>query len=135
MTYGIFRRKEVLTKSAAELDAYYAAIPDETRRAARRAVVEQGIAAPVARASILALNRTLADVETALADNNWLAGQAYGLADALTPFVSRLDELSLGWCGRTGAHNVWWIVSGSVHLLTRFSAIPTQRARLAAAGR
>ena len=98
VTYGIFRRKEVLTKSAEELEAYYAAIPDESRRAARRAVVEQGIAAPVARNGILALNRTLADMEKALADHAYLTGQDYGLSDAaLTPFVSRLDELSLDW--------------------------------------
>lgn len=38
--YGIFRRKDVMQKSPAELDVYYAAIPDAKRRAQRRSLVE-----------------------------------------------------------------------------------------------
>ena len=50
VTYGTFRRKEILTKSADELAAYYQAIPDPDRRAQRRAVIEQGVDAPLVAA-------------------------------------------------------------------------------------
>lgn len=43
VTYGIFRRKDLMQKSPAELDVYYAAIPDSKRRARRRSLVALGI--------------------------------------------------------------------------------------------
>ena len=47
VTYGLFRRKQILLKSAEELAAYYLDIPDPERRAQRKSVVENGIAAPI----------------------------------------------------------------------------------------
>lgn len=110
VTYGLFRRKAILTKTPEELEAYYLEIPDPERRAQRRAVVEQGIGAPNVRTGFLTLDRMLADMEAALADTGFLTGQGYGLADAaLTPFVSRLDELAMGWMWHQRPHLArWW---------------------------
>ena len=43
VTYGICRREDLMQKSPAELDVYYAAIPDAKRRAKRRSLLELGI--------------------------------------------------------------------------------------------
>ena len=52
----------------------------------------------------------LADMEEALAGNGHLVDGGYGLADAaLTPFVSRLDELAMDWMwARRPNLAGWW---------------------------
>lgn len=110
LTYGTFGRKAVLDKSADELEAYYNAIPDPDRRRRRRSVVDRGIDSPDARRGVQTLDKMLTDLEQTLAEHDFAAGQQYGLADAaLTPFVSRLDELGMDWMWR---HRLavanWW---------------------------
>ena len=110
VTYGLFRRKQILLKSAEELAAYYLDIPDPERRAQRKSVVENGIAAPIVAQAFLTLDGMLADMEEALAENDHLVEGGYGLADAaLTPFVSRLDELAMDWMwARRPNLAGWW---------------------------
>jgi len=110
VTYGIFRRKEVLRQSQAELDAYYATIPDPRRRAQRRSVVEDGIHSGEVTEGLRTLDRMLGDVEVALQETPYLSGASYGLADAaLTPFVSRLNELGFAWMwGSLPRLDAWW---------------------------
>lgn len=127
ITYGIYRRKQVLTKSDADLAIYYTDIPDPDRRAQRRAVVEQGIDAAQTQAGILTLNRMLADLEDALAETPWLSGADYGLADAaLTPFLSRIEELHLDWMWQDMFHVArWWDgVRNRPSFNTVFAAFP-----------
>ena len=73
VTYGLFRRKQILLKSAEELAAYYLYIPETERRAQRRFLVENGIAAPIVAQGFLTLDGMLADMEEALAGNGHLA--------------------------------------------------------------
>ena len=67
VTYRLFRRKEILRKSAEELAAYYLDIPDPERRAKRKSVVEKGIAAPIVAQVFLTLDGMLSDIQEALA--------------------------------------------------------------------
>lgn len=98
VTYGTFRRMEILEQHGDHLEAYYSNIPDPDRRAQRRSVVEQGIRSPHARQGIVTLQQMLVDIEAAVSDQPYLCGAAYSLADAsVTPFVSRLNELALDW--------------------------------------
>ncbi len=99
-----------MLKSAEELAAYYLDIPDPERRAQRKSVVENGIAAPIVAQAFLTLDGMLADMEEALAGNDHLVEGGYGLADAaLTPFVSRLDELAMDWMwARRPNLAGWW---------------------------
>ena len=98
VTYGLFRRKQILLKSAEELAAYYMDIPDPKRRAQRKSIVENGIAAPNVVQAFPTLDGMLADMEEAFAGNGHLVDGGYALADAaLTPFVWRLDELAMDW--------------------------------------
>lgn len=98
VTYGTFRRLEILEQHGDHLEAYYSDIPDPDRRAQRRSVVEHGIRSPHARQGIVTLQQMLIDIEAAVSDQPYLCGDDYSLADAsVTPFVSRLSELALDW--------------------------------------
>lgn len=101
-----------------QLEAYYDAMPDEKLRAVYRQVVPHGSAAAPFKASLSAWRRTLGDMETALADRDFLAGGALTLADlAILPYVVRLEHLQLG--------RLW---SGSPRVAGWFSRMKTTRA-------
>lgn len=139
VTYGTFRRKEILTKPDEELASYYAAIPDPERRAQRRAVIEQGVEAPLVSAGYRALDRLFASMNDQLYSQTYLTGTGYGLADAaLTPFVSRLDELGMAWMWDKRPHLAgWWDnVRRRPSFETVFAAYPdpARKAGLRAAG-
>lgn len=73
-----------------------AKIPDANRRARFAAVYKDGLDAPVANASVKNLNKLITDMETALAAGDFLAGDAYSLADAaVTPYINRLFDMGL----------------------------------------
>ena len=109
-TYGTFNRKNILKKSPEELEAYYNAIPSPERRSVRRSWVEEGVEAPTVRTGIRTLDRMLGDLETTLSDTGYVTGSDYGLADtAVTPFVSRLNELALSWMWKDRPRvAAWW---------------------------
>ena len=89
-------RYQHLEKSPEELEAYIQRIPDPVRRERSRANIEQGVDSPAFAPAIKAFEKLLADMEDALADGPWLAGDAYSLADvAYTPYATRLDHLQL----------------------------------------
>ena len=139
VTYGLFRRKDILRKTPEELETYYREIPDPERRAQRREVVEKGIRAAKVRDGFLTLDQMLAAMEADLATTAFLAGPDYGLADAaLTPFVSRLGELGMGWMWDNRPHvSHWWAsVQDRPSFDTVFSAFPDpqRKAGLLAAG-
>lgn len=139
VTYGLFRRKEILKKTPEELTAYYLDIPDPERRAQRRSVVEHGIGSATVANGFLTLDKMLSDMELALADTGYLTGAGYGLADAaLTPFVSRLDELSMEWMWEERPHvAAWWqTIQERPSFDTVFGAFdnPQRKAGLRAAG-
>jgi glutathione S-transferase len=64
--------------------------------ASKRAIVEQGVAAPGVDGKFRMYDRYLQKMDDALADGPWLAGAAFSLADiSLTPYVNRLDMLGM----------------------------------------
>ena len=139
VTYGTYRRNEILMKSEDELASYYQAIPDPERRAQRRAVIEQGVEAPLVAAGYRALNQLFASMEDDLAHKPHLTDVDYGLADAaLTPFVSRLDELGMAWMwdDRPNLARWWDAVRERSSFKTVFAAFPDpdRKAGLLAAG-
>lgn len=98
VTYGTFRRLEILDQYGDDLESYYQDIPDPDRRAQRQSVVEQGIRSPHARKGILTLQKMLIEIDAAVSEKPFLCGDDYSLADAsVTPFVSRLNELAFDW--------------------------------------
>jgi len=134
VTYGVFRRNEVLQQSPAELEAYYAAIPDPRRRAQRRSVVEEGIYSREVTDGLGTLHKMVGDADAALRDGPYLSGETYGLADAaLTPFVSRLAELGFEWMWDGMPHlDAWWHkIKDRESFSTVFEAFPNPARRRA----
>ena len=57
-----------------------------------------GVSAAAVAASLAAFDRTLTDMQRALDNSPWLAGETFSLADiAFAPYVTRLDCLALEW--------------------------------------
>ncbi len=97
ITYGIATRPMILGRPLEEQRAAWESIPEPARRAARRSVIEHGVAAPEMRGALEAFIGMLDRMEALLADQAWLAGDAFSLADACAlPYVLRLDHLALG---------------------------------------
>ena len=66
------------------------------RRESLRQAVELGIDAPVFAPAVLRFARLVADMDAALQDSAWLAGDAFSLADlAYAPYMARLIHLGL----------------------------------------
>jgi len=96
VTFAIAMRLPVLEQSPEEQKARWQKIPDPARAAKMRELIEQGIDSPLVVDALKRLDKMLADMETALASADWLAGGAYSLADAgLTPYVNRMNMLGL----------------------------------------
>lgn len=73
-----------------------AKIPDPDRRERFAAVYKDGLDAPIAAASVKNLNKLIVDMEAALAESDFLTGDAYSLADAaVTPYINRLFDMGL----------------------------------------
>ncbi len=97
LTYGIATRPMVMARPPEERAAAWENIPDPARRAARKSVVEHGVAAPEMRGGIASFIGMLDEMEKRLADSTWIAGDAFSLADAAAlPYVLRLEHLALG---------------------------------------
>lgn len=96
ITYGIGTRPMILQRTQEEIEAQLAQIPDEARRAQRRSVIEHGVKAPEFAGAVRAFVDMIDDMETQLAGQPWLAGDAISLADASAmPYVLRLDHLGM----------------------------------------
>jgi len=97
ITYGIATRPMVLAQPPGQRAKAWSEIPDPARRAARKSVVEHGVAAPEMRPAVAQFMALLDRMESALADGRpWIAGEGFGLADACAlPYVLRLEHLAM----------------------------------------
>lgn len=96
ITYAIGARPIALLQSAEAREASVAAIPDPARRAARRSVLEHGVAAPEFAGALGAFIDLIDAMDAKLAPGGWLSGDRFGLADAAAlPYVLRLAHLAM----------------------------------------
>lgn len=146
VTYSMAFRHLHLGKSAGELDAYLARFPDPKRRERKRLDIIEGMDSPLFRDAIKRLGRLVEDMERALREEAWLAGDAYSLADAgLTPYLVRLEHLTLdvlleerprlaGWYGRIKARPSFgpaidrWIKPNELGVMREHGAANRRRA-------
>jgi len=97
VTYGIATRPMLLGRPPEERAAAWNQIPDPARRAARKSVVENGVAAPEMRGAIVAFVGLLDRMEAALQSQLWIGGERFSLGDACAlPYVLRLEHLAMG---------------------------------------
>jgi glutathione S-transferase len=96
ITFAIGPRTLLLKQPAEVREANIDAIPDPTRRAQRRSVIELGVKAPEFAGALAALLAILSDMGAALDKQPWLSGEEFGLADAAAlPYVLRADHLAM----------------------------------------
>jgi glutathione S-transferase len=71
-------------------------IPNIFKRERRRDVIDKGVQSQHFRIAVQRLVQMLDEMEEALSKHQWLAGDAYTLADvAFTPYVLRLEHLNI----------------------------------------
>jgi glutathione S-transferase len=85
-------------------------IPDPAKRERRRDVIEKGLDSPHFKQAVARLLQLYKDMDTALSQHVWLAGENYSIADAaFTPYVVRLDHLDvMGLLDRTPRVADWY---------------------------
>lgn len=94
VTNAIAFRLQWLEKPADEIEEMLAATPEPARRTWRREMIEKGTESQLFVNAVWAYDTLLADMEAALQERDWLAGDAYSLADvSLTSYLNRVAEL------------------------------------------
>jgi len=96
VTFAAAFRPHFLKLTPDELQARLARIPDPAYRERQRLAIEQGLEAPHVAPALRQFNRYFGEMEEALAEGAYLAGDAYSLADAAaTPYVNRAGMLGM----------------------------------------
>ena len=96
VTFALGPRAMILQQPADVREATIAKIPDATARATRRSVIEHGAKAPEFANAFGVFLDTIDRMENVLAEQAWLSGNSFGLADAtLLPYVLRLEHLAM----------------------------------------
>ena len=89
-------RHQQIDRPPEELARILAAMPDPAKRERRKDLIENGIHSKLFPDAIRAWDKTLGDMEDALADRPWLAGADFILADiAYSPYLTRWQHLQL----------------------------------------
>lgn len=97
-SFGLAFRHQLAALPPEALAAIYAKNPDEKRRQHMRTIVEQGLDAPGVGAAIRTYYASIQSMAKALSEAQWLAGDAWSLADiTMLPYVLRLEHLGLDW--------------------------------------
>ena len=96
LTFAIAFRRRLANKTAEELDARFAAIPNEVMREQQRKAVALGIRAPHVVTALRNYVNVIAAMEDELGRRPYLAGDTYTLADAAaTPYLNRTVMLGI----------------------------------------
>ena len=96
LSMGIAFRHQFLARGEEECARLIAAVPDPVKRERRRDLIFKGLDAPVFHEALRMWVALLGDMEAALDGRDWLAGDAYSLAEAAyTPYITRLEHLNL----------------------------------------
>lgn len=91
-----FRHQWTDGRTDDEVKALMDKIPDPARRTRMMELIPKGVEASYFPDAIKRFDKLFAGMEEALAGGDWLAGDAYSLADAAyTPYLTRFDHLGL----------------------------------------
>jgi glutathione S-transferase len=96
-------RYQKLARGMDELEKFHRRMPDPAKRERSWETITKGVESSYFAGAAKRFDQLLADIETALADGPWLAGQEFSLADiGYAPYMARLEHLQLDflWDGR-----------------------------------
>ena len=86
------------TLSEAELNAIIDRVVEKPRRERQRRLLKMGYDAPDIKDAVAVYEKTIADMESTLERQDWLAGDRFSLADAaMAPYFQTLSQF--GWSG------------------------------------
>ena len=109
LTYVTTHRHAILARGAEAVEKHIASDPQPVWRERKRRWIEHGFDAPDVAEALGVFARLVRRMDDALADSEWLAGEAYSLADgALTPYLNRLDMLGLARLWDDAPHVARW---------------------------
>jgi glutathione S-transferase len=95
LSFGIAFRHQYLARGEAG-KKMLEDVPNIIKRERRRDVIEKGMDSVHFRIAVQRMELLLTEMQAALSQHAWLAGQAYTIADAaFTPYIARLDHLNI----------------------------------------
>jgi len=96
LQWPLAMREGLLQKSEAEQQALLDKIPEKPRRERQRRLLKDGLDAPDVADAVAVYKKTIDDMDRALADNDWIVGNSFSLADVvLAPYFQTLYQY--GW--------------------------------------
>jgi glutathione S-transferase len=96
VTFATANRRALLRLSPEQLEARFQRMPDPASRERQRLAIAHGLDAPHVAAAVRQYERYIGEMETALREAPFLAGDAYSLADAAaTPYVNRAEMIGM----------------------------------------
>lgn len=109
LTFSTAMRDQVLaSRTPDEIAAAIAKMPNPAMRAKRRDLMENGLASEHVSQALLTMCRTLGDMETALAQGDWMGGAAFGITDiALVSYIDRVERLGFAAMWEGGRVGGW----------------------------
>ncbi len=111
LTYATIQRSSILaTRTAEEVAAMIARMPNPKAAAKRRDIIDNGLDSSHVDGDLHTLSNTFKDMSTALHRGRWLAGDRHSMADiALIAYIDRLDRLGLErlWSGQFPEITEW----------------------------
>lgn len=111
LTFSSYQREMLLAKSPEELEARWAAMPDQIRARKVQDLVTHGGKSVYVPVAMSRLARMCAEMEADLANGPWLMGDNYSLADALlTAYFFRTECVGLAriWESRYPRTTDWY---------------------------
>jgi glutathione S-transferase len=97
-------------KGADKIDKYYAEMRDTVRKTNDQINIAGGLDSPLLPDAVATFRKLFEEMDAALAQNAWLAGETYSLADiALVVYVRRLESFMMAPLWRhLSALNAWY---------------------------
>lgn len=103
LQWPLVMRPGFMQKPEAERERLLEQIPEKPRRERQKRLVKLGLDAPDVADAVGVYASTIADMNTALADSPWLAGEDFSLADiAMAPYFQTLSQF--GWSELYSVH-------------------------------
>jgi glutathione S-transferase len=96
LSFAIAFRQRFLSQSEEEREGFLRKSPSDTRRALMRDLIDNGVKSTAFPTAVHTFDKMLGDLDNALANTAWLAGDEFSLADiGYTPYLTRLEHLTL----------------------------------------
>ena len=111
ITFATANRRVLLKRTPEELEAHLAKIPNSDYRERQRLSIAHGLAAPHVAQAVMQYDKYITDMEAALGDTPYLAGEAFSLADAAaTPYIFRAEAVGMDglWQKRRPKVALWY---------------------------